>query len=590
MTPVPAQNRRKAYSYIRMSTDAQLKGDSLRRQLENSSRYIEEHDLELVEDLRDLGVSAFRGANVEYGALGRFIQAVRSGHIAPGSYLIVEAFDRISRQPTRIALQLILELINSGITVVTLTNGQTYSSENYDTQQLIISIIEMSTAAEESAKKSQRVTAAWQAKRSAIAKKKLTSRGPAWLKYSTESGQFVPIADRVSVIQRIFDEAIIGIGAYTIAKRLNDEGIPTFGSSSRWQPSSVNKIIASPAVIGEFQLHKEEAGIRMAEGAPISGYFPKIIADDVYYAAQAARLGRKTTGGGRKGKYLSNIFAKLVYCYYCGGRMLFEDKGEGPRGNTYFVCMSVPTGSNCVRTRWRYDDFEASFLAFVKQVDLGSIFSAEQSAAKRASIEADLASSNGQLLLHKQKRDNVFDLSLQADMNVAYLATKLREFDVLIKKEEKKIRDCQEQLAEMSHAAANFYESRDQIKELIGRVKVKSDDNYKMRAQIASRLRSLIDRVDVAVAGQAPANSKLTEFLDGIRNDAASAASLRADVEEVSALHQESIDDKQHLRFFMVRFKNGQNQVVWPSSESPLQFEQRIAPVFEIEGERIQVT
>jgi len=252
--------------------------------------------------------------------------------------------------------------------------------------------------------------------------------------------------------------------------------------------------------------------------------------------------------------------------------------------------MSVPTGSNCVRTRWRYDDFEASFLAFVKQVDLGSIFSAEQSAAKRAAIEADLASSNGQLLLHKQKRDNVFNLSLQADMNVAYLATKLREFDVLIKKEEKKIRDCQEQLTEMSHAAANFYESRDQIKELIGRVKVKSDDNYKMRAQIASRLRSLIDRVDVAAAGQAVANNKLTEFLDNLRDDAESTASVRADVEEVSALHQDTMDDRQHLRFFLVRFKNGQTQVVWPSSEDPLQFEQRIAPVYEIEGERIQIT
>lgn len=573
-----------------MSTDAQLKGDSLRRQLENSSRYIAEHNLELVEDLRDLGVSAFRGANVEYGALGRFIQAVRSGHIPEGSYLIVEAFDRISRQPTRIALQLILELINSGIIVVTLTNGQTYSSENYDTQQLIISIIEMSTAAEESAKKSQRVMAAWGAKRDTIETRKLTTRGPAWLRYSAKSKQFVPIDERVAVIKRIFDEAIVGIGAYTIAKRLNDDGVPTFGSSSRWQPSSVNKLIAGPAVIGEFQLHREVAGTRIAEGAPISGYFPKIIDDDIYYAAQAARLGRKTTGGGRKGKYLSNIFAKLVYCYYCGSRMLFEDKGEGPRGNTYFVCMSIPTGSDCVRTRWRYDDFEASFLAFVKQVDLGSIFSAEQSAAKRAAIEADLASSNGQLLLHKQKRDNVFDLSLQADMNVAYLASKLREFDVLIRKEEKKIRDGQEQLTAMSHAAANFYDSRDQIKDLVDRVKIKSDDNYKLRAQIASRLRSLIERVDVAVAGQAPTNRKITEFLGNISNDITSTQSLRADVEEVSALHRGAIDDKQHLRFFLVSFKNGQSQVVWPSSQNPLQFEQRIAPIFEIAGERIQVT
>jgi len=103
-------------------------------------------------------------------------------------------------------------------------------------------------------------------------------------------------------------------------------------------------------------------------------------------------------------------------------------------------------------------------------------------------------------------------------------------------------------------------------------------------------LRSLIDRVDVAAAGQAVANNKLTEFLDNLRDDAESMASVRADVEEVSALHQDTMDDKQHLRLFLVRFKNGQTQVVWPSSEDPLQFEQRIAPVYEIAGERIQIT
>ena len=85
----------------------------------------------------------------------------------------------------------------------------------------------------------------------------------------------------------------------------------------------------------------------------------------------------------------------------------------------------------------------------------------------------------------------------------------------------------------MSREAVDFYESRDQIKELIDRVKVKSDDNYKLRAQIASRLRSLIERVDVAVAGQAPANSKMSELLDGFRNDASTETSLRSELEKV---------------------------------------------------------
>ena len=56
----------KAYSYVRMSTDIQLKGDSLRRQLEQSRDFAEKNDLELVEGsgLHDIGVSAFKGANI----------------------------------------------------------------------------------------------------------------------------------------------------------------------------------------------------------------------------------------------------------------------------------------------------------------------------------------------------------------------------------------------------------------------------------------------------------------------------------------------------------------------------------------------
>ena len=54
-------DRPRAYSYVRMSTDIQLKGDSLRRQLDASLAYASVNGLDLVEaeTLRDLGVSAF---------------------------------------------------------------------------------------------------------------------------------------------------------------------------------------------------------------------------------------------------------------------------------------------------------------------------------------------------------------------------------------------------------------------------------------------------------------------------------------------------------------------------------------------------
>src|ERR1700692_2428578 len=111
-----------AYSYLRMLTDLQLKGDSRRRQLEASRAYAEANSLELAKgaELEDIGVSAFKGANVRDGALGQFLEAVRSGAVKPGSYLIVESLDRLSREQVLTAQSLFLSIIQAGINLVTL--------------------------------------------------------------------------------------------------------------------------------------------------------------------------------------------------------------------------------------------------------------------------------------------------------------------------------------------------------------------------------------------------------------------------------------------------------------------------------------
>lgn len=74
-----------AYSYVRMSTNIQLKGDSLRRQKDASQRYAELNNLKLIDDfkLEDIGVSAFTGANVETGCLGVFLEHVKTNKIDP---------------------------------------------------------------------------------------------------------------------------------------------------------------------------------------------------------------------------------------------------------------------------------------------------------------------------------------------------------------------------------------------------------------------------------------------------------------------------------------------------------------------------
>ena len=89
--------RSKAFSYLRMSTEEQLKGDSPRRQ-KTAAAYAEEHNWELVDSLENIGISAFKGKNRKAGALKVFLDLVEKGKIPSGSFLLVESLDHLSRE------------------------------------------------------------------------------------------------------------------------------------------------------------------------------------------------------------------------------------------------------------------------------------------------------------------------------------------------------------------------------------------------------------------------------------------------------------------------------------------------------------
>jgi DNA invertase Pin-like site-specific DNA recombinase len=170
----------RAFSYVRMSTGPQLKGDSLRRQLELSRDFASQHALELDEGLKDIGISAFRGTNREKGALAAFLDLIRAGKIEEGSYLLVESLDRLSREQVRDAMKLFLEIVDAGVVLVTMCDGQIYSRQTIDSDftRLIISLTVMARAHEESRQKSHRLRAVWQHKQGLASQQKVTSICP----------------------------------------------------------------------------------------------------------------------------------------------------------------------------------------------------------------------------------------------------------------------------------------------------------------------------------------------------------------------------------------------------------------------------
>lgn len=345
----------KAYSYLRFSTPEQMKGDSLRRQAELARRYATQHGLLLDEELtfQDLGVSAFRGKNAEAGKLAYFLEAVRSGLVQRGAYLLVESLDRISRQAARKALRVLEEIVDEGITLVTLNDGKVYSAANLDDDpmSLMMALLTFIRANEESATKGRRLKEAWKQKRRTAADRPLTARAPAWLRLdrTTTPATWEIVEDRASIVRRIFDMTARGHGQHTIAQTLNREGVPTFGGAKMWHRSYVKKIVENGAVVGELTPHTisyDARGKRTRKPEiPLPNYYPAVVDPETFAKVQAMRVGSKRQPSPKNGE-VTSILAGLAKCGRCGSTMTRVMKGR-KGGRPKLVCTRAKAGAGC---------------------------------------------------------------------------------------------------------------------------------------------------------------------------------------------------------------------------------------------------
>ena len=304
---------------------------------------------------------------------------IDEGKIDKGSVLIVESLDRLSRQAVLKAQNQLNRILEAGVEVVTLTDSQRYSLETISENpfSLIMSLLVMIRANEESQIKSKRLKAAWKNKRANITNKKMTSTCPSWLTLDESGENFVVDEEKAKIVKSIFDMCIDGFGIFSITRILNDTVKP-IGGAKTWHTSYVTKILHNEAVMGEFKLHHYVEGKRTPTGEVISDYFPEIIDADRFKLAQARIASRKNKRGAA-GKTVSNLFSNICFCGKCGEKVVFKNKGKPPKGFTYLRCENSVTSSKCDCSSWRYDDFENSFAQFVSEISFDSIFEKKNS-------------------------------------------------------------------------------------------------------------------------------------------------------------------------------------------------------------------
>jgi DNA invertase Pin-like site-specific DNA recombinase len=391
-----------AFSYIRFSSKKQEQGDSRRRQTDGrAAHYCERRGWTLsAQSYEDLGVSAFRGKNALVGNLGEFLKAVKSGRIPPGSVLIVESLDRITRQGIDEGYDLIKGLLKADIRIVTLSPEREFdrdATRSLSKGALEIQLI-LERAAEESERKSERVAAARQQERKRLRDtgEIVTLRLPAWI--AERDGKPVLIPERIAAVKRIFGLAASGYGVPSIVAKLTRDGVPPMGRTGRWTRSYVGLLLRDRRVLGEYQPHR--GGKK--EGDPVRGYFPAVVTESEWLAARAGIKQRKKTPG-RIGKSQVNVFAGLLRNAREGDTYFMTTRlSRSPTKETtaFHVLLNANADLGLSRSySIPYDPFEQAVLSCLREIDPREVLEEVPREGPRevASIEVLLAGVESEL-------------------------------------------------------------------------------------------------------------------------------------------------------------------------------------------------
>lgn len=313
-----------AYSYVRFSTKLQSKGSSLERQLKASQEFCTLHNLQLsTKSFRDLGVSAFKNTNRP--ELEQMLEAIKEGEISKGSYILIEAIDRLSRKGISHTQTVLKDILSYGVNVAfvgedakTLQNTVLNQDSLNDLSTVILVALAADLAHKESLRKSKLIKASKAiARDNAKDGKKNKFHVGFWLKYNDDKKEYI-FSERLDVVRLIVNDRLKGLGPRKIATHLNDLEIPS-PLGKQWNHMTITKVITNPALYGAYQT-TVMIDQKAVPDTLIEDYFPAVVNKDTFMLLQA------DSSKANKGKpSKANPFGGLLKCS-CGHGMNFSVK------------------------------------------------------------------------------------------------------------------------------------------------------------------------------------------------------------------------------------------------------------------------
>ena len=305
----------KIAAYCRVSTEKEAQIDSLEKQIEFFNEFAKKNNYELYKLYADEGIS---GKQIKHRK--QFQQMMQDAKAKKFDKVVVKDVSRFARNTVDL-LQSIRELKSYGIEVDFLNNGEIMEGGS----EFILTILG-AMAQQESANMSKRVKFG----KDITAKK---GRVPnivfGYDKMPDERYTLKINEEEANIVKEIFESYVYkGIGTTKIAWDLNDRGIRTKKTKSKWVQTSIVRMLKNPIYTGRVTNKKSEVtdfitGTRKdlpeEEWIVVEKPEMRIISDELFNRAQDILAQRsnefKLNNKREKTEY---VFSTLIYCKHCG--------------------------------------------------------------------------------------------------------------------------------------------------------------------------------------------------------------------------------------------------------------------------------
>jgi len=305
----------KIAAYARVSTEKESQVESFEKQIDFFNEFTKKNNYELYKLYADEGIS---GKQIKHRK--QFQAMMQDAKAKKFDKVVVKDVSRFARNTVDL-LQSIRELKSYGIEVDFLNNGEIMEGGS----EFILTILG-AMAQQESANMSKRVKFG----KDITAKK---GRVPnivfGYDKIPDERYTLKINEEEASIVKEIFESYVYkGIGTTKIAWDLNDRGIRTKKTKSKWVQTSIVRMLKNPIYTGRVTNKKSEVtdfitGTRKdlpeEEWIVVERPEMRIISDELFNRAQDILAQRsnefKLNNKREKTEY---VFSTLIYCKHCG--------------------------------------------------------------------------------------------------------------------------------------------------------------------------------------------------------------------------------------------------------------------------------